>query len=262
MTVRQQSYQQLRILLVWSILFTLSPPIQGVEDSSWNGCVDFENPTKLVRRGQKTTICMSVGPPKWAVEDSAYARYSFKPVTDDYSRFTIPSSYKKLVQDKNVAGLSGLIDDITVFSSSQSKVSPLRKYYDSTNNRIFPHLTAIISVKDGIVQGIAWDKACMFCPDSFCEENTYDFTTGNVKTDINGPTTGCYFPQNECDKIAQQGGTECDLTLYTVWTGTDEKGKVLASSKFRFSAFTGKQVLDQVRDGLDVFKNIEFDFWN
>ena len=82
-----------------------------------------------------------------------------------------------------------------------------------------------------------------------------------IKTDIDGPTTGCYLTESECDSIAQEGGTECDLTLYTVWTGTDENGKVLASSKFRFSAFTGKQVMDQFRDGLDAFNNINFP-WN
>jgi len=204
---------------------------------------------------------MGVGPPIWAAEDSAYTRYSFKPVADDYSRFTIPSSYKKLVQNKDVAGLDSLTGDITAFSSSQSKVSPLRKYYDSEKNYIFPHLTAVIDVKDGVVQGIAWDKACTFCSETYCKENTYDFITGEIKTDIEGPTTGCYLTTNECDDIVKEGGTECDLTLYTVWTGTDEKGKVLASSKFRFSAFTGKQALDQFRDGLDTFKNIDFP-WN
>merc|ERR1719330_1211449 len=90
MMTSRQSIHQLYILIVWSILSTLSSTVQG-EDTGWKGCVDPENPTKLVRRGQKTTICMGVGPPIWGSEDSAYARYSFKPVTDDYSRFTIPS---------------------------------------------------------------------------------------------------------------------------------------------------------------------------
>jgi len=257
MTARKQGqHQPLYIVLVWSILFSIAPTIQG-----WKGCVDPENETKKARRGQKTTVCMSVGPANWNDENSAYARYSFKPVTDDYSRFTIPNSYQKFVKDKDVSGLDKLTGDLTVFSSSQTKVSPLRKYYDSQNKHIYPHLTAIIDVKDGKVTGIAWDEACMFCSDSQCKENTFDFITGANKTDILGPTTGCFLTEDDCDKIVQEGGTECDLTLYTVWTGTDEKKNVLASSKFRFSAFTGKQVKDQFRDQLDKFKDIDFP-WN
>lgn len=253
MAARKQGHRQLSCMLLLSILFAISPTVQG-------DCVDPENPNKKVRRGEKTTICMGVGPPKWESDDSnqtsSYVRYSFKPEADEYSRFTIPDSYTKFVKDKSV--VTGLDNDITVFSSSAAGVSQLRKYYDSEKKHIFPHLSAIIDVKDGEVKGIAWDKACMFCSDSECEENTYSFTTGTIKTNIDEPTAGCFLEEAYCDKIVTEGGTECDLTLYVVWEGTDEKDNVLASSKFRFSSFTGKQVMTQFRDQLDKLNNIDF----
>lgn len=50
-------------------------------------------------------------------------------------------AYDKLVGDGS--------EDVTVFASSQKALSFLRKYYDSSYG-VFPHLTAIIDVKDGV----------------------------------------------------------------------------------------------------------------
>ena len=56
--------------------------------------------------------------------------------------------------------------------------------------------------------------------------------------------------RDECDKIHKNDGTDCDLTIYVVWTGTDEKDKYLTSSNNRFSAFQPKQIQDFFRDGV------------
>jgi len=194
---------------------------------------------------------MGVGPDGDYADSTGYSRYSFKPVADDFSRFTIPGSYQRLVKDQSNNG------NITVFSSSQTGLSFLRRYYDAKDGHVFPHLTAIIDVNNGEVKGIAWDQACMFCSNARCLENTYDFS-GDLRK-LDEPTKGCFLKTAECDEIVKNGGTECDLTLHVVWTGSDEAGKVLSSSKFRFSAFTGKQVKSLFQDGVARFTDIDFD---
>ncbi len=51
--------------------------------------------------------------------------------------------------------------DIVIFTSSQKKLSYQRKYYDS-NFGIFPHLTAIIDVKNGVSTSTVKLKCCDF----------------------------------------------------------------------------------------------------
>ena len=147
----------------------------------------------------------------------------------------------------------GLIGNITVFTASQASVSYLRLFYDSTQNYIYPHLTAIIDVTSGVVNGITWDDACVFCSASKCRENTFNFygnATFQNSTSGVGPTKGCYFTKAECDDLLAKNGTACDLTLYVTWTGTDSMNKALFSSTSRFSAFTLKSVQEQFLDGL------------
>lgn len=251
-------HHPLSLLLVWSTLFIAT---SFAESDDWVGCVDPENPTKKVRRLQRTTVCLGIGPGggmDWA-NAGKYGRYSFKPEADKFSKFTVQKSFKGLVQDTTV--MSSLTGSINVFSSSQTHVSDgLRQYYDAPAEHIYPHLTAIIDVKDGNVKKITWDKACMFCRDSLCKENTYEFD-GVLRTNSDAPTKGCYLTLEQCNEIHENGGTECDLTLYTVWTGTDENGKVLTSAKFRFSAFTGNQIINKFHDGLAMINGIDFKFW-
>ena len=80
-----------------------------------------------------------------------------------------------------------------------NSLSFLRRYYDSTSQRIYPFLTAIVDVEDGVVRGIAWDDACVFCEKSQCVANTYNFD-GSLATSeqINQPVNGCYFSVPEC----------------------------------------------------------------
>jgi hypothetical protein len=114
-------------------------------------------------------------------------------------------------------------------------------------------LTAIIDVSSGLVNGIVWDDACVFCKSNRCLENTYDFF-GNMTMESTtpgvGPTKGCYFTTEECNDIIAKNGTECDLTLYVAWTGTDSLNKPLFSSSSRFSAFSQESVYNQLMGGL------------
>ena len=121
-------------------------------------------------------------------------------------------------------------------------LSFLRVYYDPDTFRVFPYLTAIIDVEDGIVKGIAWDDACVFCNKRSCLDNMFDFD-GNSAAErgVNQPSRGCYVNAGQCN----QEPDKCNLTLYVVWTGTDTNGDVFQSSSNRFSAFPPARLQDR-----------------
>jgi hypothetical protein len=207
--------------LILIICLLTNKAMSNVFAQDWTGCIDPNYPDKQVTRGQSTAVCLTVGPSGNWTTGTTNVRYSFRPKADEYSRFVIPGSYAIFMNGAEYPELDG---GITVHSSSQYALSFLRLYIDREQNFIFPHLTAIIDVKDGVVKGIAWDDACLFCSSNRCEENTYDFY-GNQKK-LDDPTKGCYFTKEQCDDMsATKNGNECDLTLYTVWTGTDKNGK-------------------------------------
>lgn len=116
---------------------------------------------------------------------------------------------------------------------------------------IFPYLTAIIDVSKGVVKGITWDDACLFCSKDQCEENTYDFN-GNQGTqkEFKQPTKGCYIPKSECDSVLEDEEPLCDITLYVVWTGDDANGRAFQSSAFRFSAFPEQELQNRISNNI------------
>ena len=116
-------------------------------------------------------------------------------------------------------------------------------------------MTAIINVDKGIVTGITWDDACLFCTANRCEPNTFDFA-GNLATqeEAKQPIGGCHVTPPECVSLTANGeGTGCDLLLYVVWTGTDSQGKDFLSSAYRFSAFPAQGWLDRISQNLPDF---------
>jgi hypothetical protein len=131
-----------------------------------------------------------------------------------------------------------------------------RRYYDGFE-KVYPHLTAILDVKDGIILGISWDDSCLFCGKSECEENTYDFNgvMGN-EDQFNQPTKGCWIPKELCEQYLLEGRTDCDLILYVVWTGTDSDGAVLQSSAYRFSAFPAQELTDRFSQNVPEFPEL------
>lgn len=133
-------------------------------------------------------------------------------------------------------------------SFSSLSLSFLRRYYDKDLGLIYPFLTAIIDVKEGVITGISFDNACIFCDSNSCSENTYGFD-GEL-AEINQPTKGCALSKVACDAIHLSGGTQCDLQLYVVWTGTDDDGNVLSSADSRFSMFEPKQLQNRFYDQL------------
>lgn len=108
-------------------------------------------------------------------------------------------------------------------------------------------MTAIIDVQKGVVKGITWDDACLFCSKNRCEEDTYDFN-GNMGNQelFKQPTKGCFIETAECVEYLSEEQPRCDITLYVVWTGDDVDGKALQSSAFRFSAFPAQELQNRV----------------
>jgi len=236
-------------LVGWlTILFSLVVTAQ----SRWAGCNDPNvgdgESIQLVKIGEPTTICLALGPSGDWGAGATYVRYVFQPEADEYSRFHIPRSYAQLVNNQGGPGPLLPGTNITVHVSSQKSLSFLRIYHDVKQFRVYPFLTAIIDVDGGVVQGIAWDNACVFCPPDRCAENMFNFE-GVPSTELEGvrdPSKGCYFTQEQCNKIIADGGNECDVTLYVVWTGTDASGSQFQSSAKRFSAFPAKRLQDRL----------------
>ena len=137
-----------------------------------------------------------------------------------------------------------------IFAASQSRLSFQRKYYDTSDSFVYPYLTAIIDVEQGVVQGIAWDNACIFCEEKHCLPNTYNFNgTLATQEQIGQPVNGCRVEQLTCLEMKGGDNDVCELTLYVVWTGTDADGNVLLSSDSRFSMFPPNRVQEKVTDG-------------
>ncbi|KAL7489282.1 hypothetical protein ACHAW6_014867 [Cyclotella cf. meneghiniana] len=220
----------------------------GSTTTSSYSCVDPRQPyAAQVNRGQNTTVCLYVGPSGSWNADITYKRFSVNVVADEFSSYRIPGSFEEIVQTNPFSS-----EATHVFASSQSALSFLRRYYDITSQRLYPYLTAIIDVRDGVVKGIAWDDACIFCQHSRCLANTYNFD-GSVATNeqINQPTNGCFFTRDECVQLHAGGSDVCDLKLYIVWTGTAVGGKVLLSSDSRFSAFPPNRIQENIKTGVD-----------
>lgn len=151
-----------------------------------------------------------------------------------------PPAYSQLIDEEGFKG-----QEVAVSVASQDKFSFLSQYYGVSaagDFDVFPFLTAIIDVKEGKVQGIAWDDACVFCPKDTCKENIYNY---NGEKSENPPNKSCFFTQEECNKISKDEPT-CDITLYVVWTGTDVDGRAFQSSGYRFSAFPPASLKDRL----------------
>jgi len=167
------------------------------------------------------------------------------------SAYNIPTAYANLVTNNSNTIWNG--QNVTVVSASMTSLSFLRLYYDVTSKRIYPFLTAIINVDKGVITGITWDNACVFCSPNECQDITYDFN-GNLQTQESSgqPTQGCYVDETECATNPQA----CDLMLYVVWSGTDATNRALQSSNSRFSAFPPQNLQDRIKSILPSFPTL------
>ena len=106
-----------------------------------------------------------------------------------------------------------------------------------------------MDVDRGVVKGITWDDACVFCGGTECVENTYNYNGVPQNQSSAGQNTrSCFVSTEDCNALlsTNSSSTVCDLTLYTVWTGTDSNGIALQSQAYRFSAFPAQQLSDRI----------------
>mmetsp|Transcript_7392 Transcript_7392/g.21514 ORF Transcript_7392/g.21514 Transcript_7392/m.21514 type:complete len:316 (+) Transcript_7392:289-1236(+) len=224
--------------------------------SGWSGCVDPTNGYQKVTIGQPTPICLVLANNADWTTEMTYLRLNFRPKADEYSRFHVPDSFVQLVGRNNNNNNNPLGEiftgNITVHAESQTALSFQKQYYDG-NDKVFPYLTAIISVDEGAVTGIIWDDACVFCGPNECLDNTYGYN-GNLATkeDAKQSVGACYSTVAACRASTKGATSKCDLELYVVWTGTDANGKDFTSSANRFSAFPAQSWGDRVRLNIDV----------
>jgi hypothetical protein len=123
-------------------------------------------------------------------------------------------------------------------------------YFDGYS-RVFPFLTAIIDVENGVVKGITWDDACLFCTANDCQPNTFNFQ-GRLASEEEAlqPVGGCGVLTDACATLQAENSVGCDLLLYVVWTGTDSQGNDFKSSAYRFSAFPAQSWTDRISQNL------------
>ncbi|GKZ01192.1 hypothetical protein MPSEU_001070600 [Mayamaea pseudoterrestris] len=231
---------------------TASPSVTPTETSSptatpWGGCVnpnveDSDGDVK-VTIGKPTYVCLNIANTSDWTSGVSYQRVSLSPKADQYSRLRVPGFYADAVGTLFNGG------DIFVGAASSTSLSFLRNFYNKTTQKVYPFLTAIIDVRDGIINGITWDDACVFCGPNECEEITYNYNGISQTTESSGqPSSGCFATAEQCNDLLGQNGTStCDLTLYVVWTGTDAKRRAFQSSASRFSAFPPQEIQNRIK---------------
>lgn len=221
------------------------PGTPAADSNSWSGCVDPQKGYQPVTIGKPTTICLVLSSSGDWSSGNDYMRLNFQPEADQYSRFHVPNSFQQLVggPDADVAKL--FPNNITVHVESQTALSFQRLYHDG-DNKLYPSLTAIVTVNEGSVTGITWDDACIFCGLFQCEDITYGFNGQMVTADeAQQKVGGCPMTVDDCKDSDK---AKCDLMLYVVWQGTDSTGREFASSSSRFSAFPQRAWADGLGD--------------
>ena len=240
----------------------------------------------IAKVGDKTYVCLVVNSKRVTL---------FMPKADEYTRITLQGSFNSTSFDTETltSPSSGECTTSTVFNTNEPKackysvvhvesmgkrsLAKAYKVYHHDSNTpkwSFPILTAVISVKNGKVQGITWDDGCHFCQDETdeCVSNIFtlpsnrfnettkisdsaistlkldglgkncrvkanpDLDTITKARDCTGPT--CY----KYNKYCIDGN--CDLKIFVVWTGTDSEGNYFTSASLRFSRFAKYSIND------------------
>jgi hypothetical protein len=163
------------------------------------------------------------------------------------------SAYKDLITSRvSTSGNVWSGKDITVGAASVASVSFLKLYYSAELKRIYPYMMAIIDVKKGVVQGITWDDACVFCGGDECDDILYNYN-GTKPERAGQPRGGCFISQQACDEALVASPDQrsiCDIVLHVVWAGTDKNGLAFQSSANRFSNFNTQKLQDRLADSL------------
>ena len=162
-------------------------------------------------------------------------------------------------------GVKSLVKAYKVYEKATPALTTLPAY-------VFPVMTVVIHVYNGDVQTLTWDDGCHFCDslsnsadgtNEVCQPNV--FSTPNASA-VSATTTAASLTkpysldQLKAAKVdgygqscitygegygdnaggvdcGKNGGADCDMKLYVVWTGTDVNGQYFQSAGLRFSRF-------------------------
>jgi len=129
---------------------------------------------------------------------------------------------------------------------------------------ILPFATVIVTVTDGVITGLNWDDGgCLTCGGDQCiggldafGNPTNDRFCGVRLTDCGfNATAPAYYGNftvpngvphlfSDPDNAPEvPGTTDCDLSVYIGWTGTDAKGQFLTSSEETLSRFRSYSIV-------------------
>jgi hypothetical protein len=98
---------------------------------------------------------------------------------------------------------------VRVVSYDQTSFQRAFQYTDDAGKKWTTNeLTAVVTVKDGVVQGITWDDGCFKCKldSEGCRKNDY---WDGTPTDDSDKFETCATEQSKCDADS----TECDLVV-------------------------------------------------
>ncbi|KAG6960909.1 hypothetical protein JG687_00007979 [Phytophthora cactorum] len=212
--------------------------VQAVQTNVSSICSPSD-PVPLVVKGAITYVCVNV--------NNEY-RTLFTPVAD---KFTV-------LRISDCANPSSAF--LTV--SSLKYRTSYKLYSSASTGRISPYMTAIISVKKGVVQGVSWDEGCYFCTVDMCAYNLFSKPEETTSARLSGQGKTCYTSVDNCtgnssnssDASINVGDSttagsnatssttnttaQCDITIYVGWTGTDKNGDYLGSASLRMSQFS------------------------
>lgn len=181
-----------------------------------NYCSPHSSPTPLIK-GEPTYVCINI---------NNNMRTLFMPKADEFTVLRVSNSFA----DSRITGdAKGSFVSVSSLSARTTY-----KQYTSSNGRVYPVLTAIVSVKKGEVQGITWDDGCHVCDASSCEQNLFAAPTTEKAAIVEQDAATCFKEKSAC---AGENSTSCDITLYIGWTGTDHYGNYLSSAGLRISQF-------------------------
>ena len=129
-------------------------------------------------------------------------------------------------------------------------------------------MTAIISLNQGVVDGITWDDGCFFCA-----SNGASCAAGGLNADTMLPidpgsgivscftdyatcyssgSTATATPSPSPGNTTAAPASPCDLQVFVVWSGTDSNGNYLTSQNKRFSRFRQFSTASLVQSAINI----------
>ncbi|RLN66422.1 hypothetical protein BBJ28_00016532 [Nothophytophthora sp. Chile5] len=248
--------------------------VHAVQTNVTSLCSPSES-VPLVVKGEVTYVCINVNDQYRTVFTPVADKFTVLRITDckcpqvDICIVFVPLLTLRRLSfaawnDTRIGG-SAVSAFLTV--SSLKYRSNYKLYSSAITGRFSPYMTAIISVKKGVVQGVSWDDGCFFCDAEMCDYNLYSKPEETSAARLAGEGKTCYSLEESCDGYDSSTATagsatnssssdsgvdvgsttnssstnttvSCDITVYVGWTGTDRNGDYLGSASLRVSQFT------------------------